>query len=687
MNHPSKQCFDSLFSKIYQNNNDDIAIKQPASDEIIAKLSVLERIGSMVFIAVPLPDYKNLKWVGNTCTITLNNTPYIINKDAYHLLKQFDGRCPLSAICVQFINSQSIVLRQDDSTLPEQTDDEKTASHISTALTWMLEYGLITYLHNSIDAATLKSPCIKFQLSDWKEAVLMKLFASFSFGPYYIHFTYRHMNQCIRWIADRINSIECNPDSIIAISVKDRLCFTMTVLASIYTGHAYTSILPNLPYHQKERIIKNNNCMILISDFELDFSFVSYINFSPSELRNVTAYPQMPLSQTSDEQTLYTCYTSGTTGDPKIIQVTKLGMHNYLAYRSNHYAVQRHHNTLHVLNENSDAFWGSLKPTLVGGGCAVFCELETKANYEKTCEIIERCRIHCFSATPKMLEAIIDVSKAEQLSMLEFIIIGGEAVSSGLFQKLTASNLSVQLINEYGATETTITCCADPDFTADAMDRIGRPISNTQIMIVDETMQQVHAMTNGEILIAGYSLAKGLNENDLYEFEGRRYYRTGDIGYYDQEHYYRYVKRKSNAIKINGIRLDLHDVESIIRGMNHTCDVKATIVNTENQEKVFVFVVSDEKIDTADILTRLHDQIYLYAIPVQIVHIERLPINGNGKVDTNQLAIMVASREETADAPIHQKLDVEEIVHSYWCKYLEVEKIDHDVLFFETGGN
>lgn len=677
--------FNSLFTRVFANFSSDIAMKQLADQNTMEHYSLSERIGSAVFISkksiVVEPCQER-----NYYQITNEDKTFIINRETYILIQQFDGKQTLENIIHRCNTSKQhrFVLQEN---IPEHSIFNQTAAdNIYTVISTMMRFKLITYLHNSFTVGDTKADRAHMHLTDWDETALMELITFTASGLSYIHLTYRELNGCIQSVSRQIKQYCKKPDSVIAISMKSRLCLCISILAAIQSGIAYICLLPDFPNSQKMNLINKGQCSLVLSDYDHKLAFAPSVHMELSDMYGNCKPLDSMLSDTDEDKDVYICCTSGTTGEPKKVSVTKHGVQNYLHHRCSHYSVNKDNITMQVLNENADAFWGSLFPALISGGCIVFSDLLHRANYEQTCKIIETCRVSNFSATPRILEAIIDVSQSGQLDSLEFIIIGGETVSAGFFDKFYSLKKPIRLINEYGATETTISCCADTDFTHNACRRIGQPICNTGMLVVNDKFEPVPAMTQGEIIVTGPQVAKGLSDSQMCYVGKQLYYRTGDIGYCDQSGSFYYVGRKDNVIKINGVRISLQDIEAVICRFEGVQDVKVIVTESASgqTEKAIAFVCSCKSIHEEELLTFIRENMYLYAIPIEIVFTEHLPVNINGKIDLHNLKSMLTNIPAVCEKNI---ISLEDIVHTYWCKYLEVEQINHNAIFFETGGN
>ena len=141
-------------------------------------------------------------------------------------------------------------------------------------------------------------------------------------------------------------------------------------------------------------------------------------------------------------------------------------------------------------------------------------------------------------------------------------IIGGEQLYKKDLQKIIGKK-NVRIINEYGPTEATVACiyyeCKDQ---VEEVVPIGKPIWNTEILILDDSKNPINPKEKGELYISGEVLAKGylkeeLTKDRFIEVEGKIFYRTGDFAYLDENNDFVFLGRKDDEVKILGNRVNL----------------------------------------------------------------------------------------------------------------------------------
>jgi len=253
-------------------------------------------------------------------------------------------------------------------------------------------------------------------------------------------------------------------------------------------------------------------------------------------------------------------------------------------------------------------------------------------------------------------------------------------------------------MNEYGLTETTITCCAEINITQKNLNCIGKPINNCDIQIIDEFNNLLPAGKIGEITVSGECLSKGYLNNPkfnqvkfitLSENQDVVSFKTGDIGYIDENGKVYFVGRKEENRKINGIRCSLTEIEYIIQSMQGVSDAAAVIYQKERLEKIILFVIGTKDISVEDLELKVKQKLYLQSIPLVIIKTDHIPITDSGKKDTKLLLLRYIDQiTNSIEVDLIEHRDEYEIeIEKLWCKLLEVDKVENNKSFFEVGGN
>jgi acyl-coenzyme A synthetase/AMP-(fatty) acid ligase/acyl carrier protein len=284
-------------------------------------------------------------------------------------------------------------------------------------------------------------------------------------------------------------------------------------------------------------------------------------------------------------------------------------------------------------------------------------------------------------------------------SPLRHIITSGEALR--VFPELRRfleERPQVKLHNQYGPTETHVvtahTISAEQGNITE-YPPIGRPVSNTEILILDQGLKPVPAGIIGEIYAAGDNLARGyLNRDDLtrerfiphpFEKDGRMY-RTGDIGRWFKDGTIEFLGRNDDQVKIRGYRVELGEIETCL--LRHP-DIREAVVlarKVQGETELAAYVSGPEKLGPADMRTHLKKFLPFYMIPAHIIRVDGFQFTAHGKVDKKSLPD--PSRME----PIHPeyippRTEIEKRITEIWESVLGVQKAGLSDNFFESGGH
>jgi aspartate racemase len=303
--------------------------------------------------------------------------------------------------------------------------------------------------------------------------------------------------------------------------------------------------------------------------------------------------------------------------------------------------------------------------------------------------------------------------RLEDLKPLRQLLAGGDVLSVSHVQKFLQKIGDCKLINGYGPTEnTTFTCCypiTDPDQLGNSVP-IGRPITNTQVYLLDSHLQLVPIGVPGELYIGGDGLARGyLNRPDLTEEKfipnpflrskgakeeqssnPGRLYKTGDLARYLPDGNIEFLGRIDNQVKIRGFRIELGEVESTLSQYPavRQCVVVARI-DTNSDKRLVAYIVADqEQKPTTDELRRfLKQKLPNYMVPSAFVFPDALPLTPNGKIDRRALPAPDQLKQEPASTFVPPSDDLEIQLTKIWENVLGKKPIGMKDNFFDLGGH
>ena len=257
--------------------------------------------------------------------------------------------------------------------------------------------------------------------------------------------------------------------------------------------------------------------------------------------------------------------------------------------------------------------------------------------------------------------------------------------------------------NLYGPTEAAV----DVTFWACRRDDprsfvpIGRPIANTQIYILDQNLSPVPIGIPGELHIGGIGLARGyLNRPELTadrfipdavsKRHGARLYKTGDLSRYLPSGEIQYLGRIDSQVKIRGFRIELGEIGAVLA--KHP-GVKQCVVtareDTPGEKMLVAYFESqgDAVPESSALRAYLKKEIPEYMVPSTFVHVAKLPLSPNGKIDVKALPAPNVRSLETKTGFVAARDPIEQVLAHLWSKVLKVKRVGLHDNFFELGGH
>ena len=413
-----------------------------------------------------------------------------------------------------------------------------------------------------------------------------------------------------------------------------------TILAALKSGAAYVPAEPSFP---KERI---KYMMSGLTPFPSPKG-EGRIYLPMDEAAGLTT----PLSTgrgVGGEALAYILYTSGTTGKPKGVMVTNKNVLHYVRAFQHEFNPQPGDRMLQHSVCSFDIFVEEVFTTLLSGATLCIPSEETKADIHRLMDYIECHQVTMLSSFPYLL---LEMNKLERIpSSLRLLISGGDVIRAKYIDHLRM--LGVMIYNTYGPSETTV--CAsyfrvdNVQPLADGTFSIGKAVLGASIEILDDRMQPVKDDETGEICIFGDGISLGYqgdvpeNQNFTTMPDGRRVYRSGDLGYVLPDGNLAFLHRKDKQVMIMGKRVESDEVEKVL------CDqreVETAVVcpqtDTDGLSYLVAYVVPRSKRFSLNTLKRsLADHLTSFMIPEFFVTMTSLPMTPNGKVDRRALPIV-----------------------------------------------
>ncbi|QIY90736.1 non-ribosomal peptide synthetase [Chryseobacterium gallinarum] len=510
-----------------------------------------------------------------------------------------------------------------------------------------------------------------------------------------IQLTYKDLNDKANTLAHyMIENHDIGSEDIIAVSVPRSHWYIISILAVLKAGACYLPIDLQYPEGRKKTIIQDTKPKLIIAVSEIFDQVMSWnqeyfiIDLMFNSIQDNTANPER--RQNILHSLAYIIYTSGTTGKPKGIMIEHKSLINFCYWQGDTYKITSQSRSMVSAGISFDASVLETFPYLIQGAALYIVNDDTIRFDADAIEkfIVHHKISHCYLSPQVCMELIKKDAKISDTK----ILTGGESV---ILPKPTSLNL----YNNYGPTENTvITTYSKVTEKSIGTIPIGKPISNTEVYIVDENLKFLPKGIVGELCISGAGLARGyLNDENSEKFvknpfkEGNiKMYRTGDYANWDNTGNLIFRGRKDNQVKIRGFRIDLKEIEMMINELDKVNINKSIVITNENNsQQIVTFLVVKTDVSIDDISEFLKTRLPYYMLPSRFILLEEMPLTSSGKTDIKKLHSIADSYAKNVEPGLVDESnygDVErELVH-IWENVLNKKGIGIYDDFFELGG-
>ncbi|SEG73923.1 amino acid adenylation domain-containing protein [Thermomonospora echinospora] len=462
--------------------------------------------------------------------------------------------------------------------------------------------------------------------------------------------SYAELDAWAEALADRLAAAGAGPEQVVAIALPRSAEFVVALLAVLKTGAAYLPIDVTYPQARIDHMLKVARPLLVLGRDE-----------PPVDA------PPRGRTEVRPEHPAYVVFTSGSTGTPKAVAGTQRALANRLAWGADLAApgVRVAKSSPAFIDGTTELLGG-----LVAGDAVVVADDATATDAVALAELIDRHRVRTVTVVPSLLAALLE---AGDLGSVTTWISSGEALPAGLAERVPA-----RLVNLYGCSE-----AAGDSLVAEGAGPLF-PVANTTAYVLDDALREVAV---GELYLAGDGLARGYLGDpartaerfvaDPFGPPGSRLYRTGDRVRRRRDGGLEFLGRADDQIKIRGFRIEPGEIEAVLAAQP---GVRQAAVAVHPGPRLVGYVVGDT--DPGTLHARLRELLPDYLVPSDLVALDALPLNPNGKVDRR--ALPEPGRPSRGRAP---QTEAERAIAALFAETLGRGDIGADDDFFRIGGD
>ena len=437
------------------------------------------------------------------------------------------------------------------------------------------------------------------------------------------------------------------PGELVGVLLERSPRMIARVLGVLQAGAAYVPLDPTYPRERLAYVVDDARLRVVVGDLEV----AQRVGFDHLVAREAVAEPG-PGRDPGRDDAAYVIYTSGSTGRPKGCLVTHGNVLTLLEGALPVFEVgpDDRWSLFHSLSFDFSVWeiWG---PIACGATIVVVPDAVARAP-ERFLTLLAAERVTVLNQVPSTFRHLAReyVEQAGPPLDLRYVIFGGEKVDLDVvdaFRKACPAE-PPRMINMYGITETTVVSTffdlADAATGASAHSPIGWPLPHVTIGLRNDALELVDDGVVGEMWIGGPSVCRGylhrpeLTAERFRDVDGVPYYRSGDLARRLPDGSLEYLGRNDAQVKVRGYRIELAEIEAVLRAGAATTDAAATVVrDAQGNELVVALVVPAEGHPVDAAALRRHARLAMpgHQVPNRYVEVAGLPLTASGKLDRN----------------------------------------------------
>lgn len=458
------------------------------------------------------------------------------------------------------------------------------------------------------------------------------------------------------------------------------------ILAALMRGHGYVPLNPSFPTDRSRSMLTRSRChavvvdptaadridelldgvepgrVVLLPDADdvsalrerhPDHTFLGAADLAPADA--------CELGEAAPDDVAYLLFTSGSTGQPKGVMVAHRNVTSFVDYMVERYDVSETDRFSNTFDLTFDLSVFDMFCAWERGACLCVPTAQQKMFPGKW---IKKEALTVWFGVPSsgVLMSRLKMLKPDSYPSLRWVLFCGEALPAEIVERFAEAAPNAVLENLYGPTELTIACtyyrwdpARSPAECEMGVVPIGEPYPGMTVRVAGEDLSELPRGEAGELLMTGPQVTPGYWEDPektakafvIPPGETRTFYRTGDRVRWPEGGPIVYLGRIDNQIKIQGYRVELGEVEAVLRDVS---DAEVAIAvgwpRTASGADGIVGFVGDPSGDADAILAAARERLPGYMQPSAVHLVEEFPLNPNGKVDRKALLARLESGED-----------------------------------------
>ncbi|MEU6378918.1 amino acid adenylation domain-containing protein [Streptomyces sp. NPDC046909] len=500
------------------------------------------------------------------------------------------------------------------------------------------------------------------------------------------------------------------PEVLVAVALPRTADLAVALLGILKAGGAYLPVDPDYPSARVDLLLSTAGPALVLTETgtaaALPECEVPVLRLDELDLDGpAVEVPGVREVRVGPDNLAYVMFTSGSTGIPKGVGITHASVVNGVRDLGRITRIGSGSRMLAATSVNFDVSVFEIFTALSGGACVEIVrdvlEIGELGGWSGT----------TVSAVPSVFSALLDEivkNASDGLELdVETVVFAGEALSADLVDRVHDALPGTRVVNAYGQTESfyASTFTVPQESAAIGAVPVGAPLAHMRTYVLGPELAPVAPGVIGELYVAG-PVARGYHHNggataerfvpDPFGPAGARMYRTGDLAQWDGDGRLKYAGRADNQVKVNGIRVEPTEIETVLAGHPAVSQAAVTVcLDHTGGKRLAGYVVPvevgvgdgdfalDAGVSVADLRRYAAKRLPDYMVPAQLVILDRLPLTASGKLDRAALP----EPEFTGGEYRAPRTEAERVLAEVYTDVLGAAQVGIDDDFFACGGD
>lgn len=507
-------------------------------------------------------------------------------------------------------------------------------------------------------------------------------------------FTYQEVDRLSASIAIRLAQAGARAGEAIGLHFPRSVDQTIAALGALRLGGVCVPLDPSVPAARLSYIVDNSRCSLVLGTGSDTPEFLRHLPWLDIDLAlaNAPITGVDGLDRARDDDLACILYTSGSTGQPKGVELEHTGLHLVCAATA---ALLAPMGVKRLYRFFAPSFDAAMWETFIGLGHGIELFIDPSGpralSPDRLVRLLNMHSIDCLITTPTYLMGLSD----DRLPLPRVIISCGEAILPSLADRLSSRTT---LINAYGPCEISVCATMGPVVPGDNPVGIGMPLPHVGVEIRTEQGNLASPGKTGEIVLTGPAVARGYRgashesnvrfaRRKLSRGKSLRTYATGDLGRQRSDGSFEFVGRKDNQVKVRGYRIEPEEIEASIGHLEGVSGAIVVAAGHGSRRQLIAFVNGDARWTVIEVKKALAALLPTQMLPQRVEIVTEFPQLPTGKADRKELQIRAEQVLAGDISNTGQLTGDDNWLRAVWSQALNTGPIQNETDFFELEGD